>query len=85
MVRTRLEGHEQRRTGRVDSAGAGVLDRLDLRVSTAELGVESLADDLIVSNQHGPDHGVGTHPSVPARRKLQRAAKMKPILVCGHG
>ena len=56
---------------------AAVLDRGALGVQTAELGVEALADHLVVADEHGADQRVRADPPATALGELQRSAQVE--------
>jgi hypothetical protein len=73
------QGHVHRRPRRVLAAAATVRQRRPLGVEIAQLGVEALADDLTVADDHRADKGVGTHAPPPALGEGQRALQEVPI------
>ena len=77
---------DDRRARRVLAPRAGVLDRRDLGVDAAELGVEALADHLAPdARQHGADERVGADPPPALLGELERAAEQRPVGLCGGG
>ena len=70
--------------GSLPRAGA-VGQRRPLRVQPAELGVESLADDLAVADDDGADQRIGADPPASTLGKLQRPPEMRLIRACELG
>ncbi len=81
MVGAGLERHVHRRARRVRAPAAAILDRGDLGVDAAQLGMMALADHLSVSHENGADDRIGADPSAPQLRKLQGTAKLRAVLV----
>ncbi len=81
LVGARLEGHEQRRPGRVGATLAGVRDRRHLGMRPAELGVEALADDPPVAvDDHRPDQRVRADAAPATLRQPQRPLDRRLLL-----
>jgi len=75
-----LERHVDRGSGRIGSAGPGVLDRRALAMQAAELGVETLADHLAVVHDHRADERVRAHLSAATLGELQGPAEVRSFL-----
>ena len=69
----------------VDPAGSSPrwrasVDRRPLGVQAAELGVEALADHLVVADEHGADQRVGADTPATALGELERPAQVGCVL-----
>jgi hypothetical protein len=87
VVRARLEADVERRARGIPAAASALLERRDLGVGAAELGVKALADRLAFPDQDSPDHRIGTDPPAPPLGELERPTKERSILLCsdsGH-
>ena len=84
MVGAGLERHVHGRAGGVRAALAAVVDRRDLGVGTAQLGVKALADRLAVADQHRAHERVGADPAAAALGELERPLELEPVLRCDH-
>jgi len=80
LVAARLQRHVQRGVGKVLQAAR--LDRVDLRVRPAELGVPALAEDLLAARDDRADYGVGLDRPHPVARELDRALQVRLVGVC---
>jgi hypothetical protein len=82
VVGARLERDVERRAGGIAAAPAAVLERGDLGVRAAELGVEALADRLTTADDDGTDERIGTDPPTPPLGQLERPPQVRSILLC---
>jgi hypothetical protein len=69
-MRAGLQRHHERGAAR---AIAGRAQRVDFGVGPAELGVESLGDDLVALEQHGADEGIRRYAPPTPPREVQGA------------
>jgi hypothetical protein len=75
-----FEGHVQGRAGRVLVPLARIGDRGALGVRASELGVEALADYVIVPDENRADERVRADPPAAPLRELQRSAQVSRFL-----
>ena len=84
-MRTRLEGHEEGRTG-----GLVPRARQSSRAAASAWGppmrgVETLADRLAVPNQDRADQRVGADPAAPPAASSSAPSEVHPIVFCNDG
>jgi hypothetical protein len=63
-------------------AGAAVLERGDLGMNAAELGMEPLADQDSVAHQDGAHEGVRADLAAPGFGQHERPSQVGPIALC---
>jgi hypothetical protein len=77
LVAARLQRHVQRRRAQVRHATC--LDRVDLRVQTAELFMPALAQHLAVASDHGAHDRIGLDRAGAIARQLDRPFQVRAV------